>query len=424
MTDAARIARAASEFGTPLYLYDLDKVLERLDRVKRVFGGRFTVSYAVKANPNIALLTAIRDRVTTFDVSSFAEAERAVAAGGEAARITFSGPGKRKAELRRAVALGVGELVCESVAEAETASDCALALKRRQGVLLRINPMDAPRQFGVNMAGKPSQFGVDEEEMQPAIDRLLALEGIELLGFHIYSGTNSLSDEAIAENISIFLDIFRRAAGHAGIAPKKLVFGSGFGLPYLPDDEPLDVEAVASRVNPLIDAFRSEPAFAGAELVLEMGRWLVGPAGWLLTSVIGRKRSRGTDFRIMDAGFNNQLAACGMMGTVIRRNWRFRNVTRPEGAPAVYTLVGPLCTTIDILATKIELPELKEDDVVAVENSGAYGLTASPTRFISHPEPREAVLEAGELRDVTESRLNHWGRNDAIALAGASDGGF
>lgn len=424
MTDVAPLARAASEFGTPLYLYDLDKARERFDRLEKAFGGRFAVSYAVKANPNVALLAAIRDRVTTFDVSSFAEAERAIAAGGEAARITFSGPGKRREEVRRAVAMGVGELVCESVAEAEAASVCALAMKRRQGVLLRINPVDTPRQFGVNMAGKPSQFGVDEEEMEQAIDRLLALEGIELLGFHIYSGTNSLSDEAIVENISIFLTIFRRAAAHAGIAPKKLVFGSGFGLPYLPGDEPLNVEAVAAKVNPAIDALKAEPAFAETELVLEMGRWLVGPAGWLLTSVIGRKQSRGTDFRIVDAGFNNQLAACGMMGAVIRRNWRFRNVTRPEGATAVYTLVGPLCTTIDILATKIELPELEEGDVVAVENSGAYGLTASPTRFISHPEPREAVLEAGKLRDVTESLLNHWGSNHGPSLARVSDAAF
>ena len=97
-----------------------------------------------------------------------------------------------------------------------------------------------------------------------------------------------------------------------------------------------------------------------------------------------------------------------MMGSVIRRNWRVANLSNPEGEPARYTIVGPLCTTIDTLASKIDLPELRVGDIIAIENSGAYGLTSSPTRFISHPEPREAIIEGGALRDVTESLLNHW----------------
>lgn len=420
MSVASLLSSAAAQFGTPLYVYDVDAIRARFDRLRAALGERFGVSYAVKANPNVALLAAMRDQVTTFDVSAFAEAERVCAAGAAAAQITFSGPGKRREEIRRAVEMGIGELVLESISEARVADEAARRSGRRQGVLLRINPSAAPKQFGVSMAGKPSQFGVDEEDLEAALDALTRLDGVELLGFHIYSGTNSLSAEAIAENFRIFMTLFRRAAAHAGIAPRKLVFGSGFGLPYLPDDKPLDVEALSAAIGPEIDALKAEPAFAASELVLEMGRWLVGPAGWLLTSVIGEKRSRGTEFRICDAGFNNQLAACGMMGTVIRRNWRFANISRPEAAPGVYTLVGPLCTTIDILATKIELPELGEGDVVAVENSGAYGLTASPTRFISHPEPREVIAEGGRLRDVTESFLNHWDRNDRAVTVAAT----
>jgi len=97
-----------------------------------------------------------------------------------------------------------------------------------------------------------------------------------------------------------------------------------------------------------------------------------------------------------------------MMGTVIRRNWRFRNVTNPNGPVGKYNLVGPLCTTIDQLASDLSLPEVRVGDVLAIENSGAYGLTASPTRFISHPEPAEWIADGNELVDATESRLNHW----------------
>lgn len=399
---------AVEQFGTPLYVYNIDELRQRFDRLLDLFGEHFGVSYAIKSNPNIGLLKSIKDKVATFDASAFAEVQRALATGMEPEFITFSGPGKKVEEIQRAVDLEVGELILESTAEAEVASAHALAKGVKQNVLVRINPTTIPRAFGVNMAGKPSQFGIDEEEIEEALRLIMSLEGLNLKGYHIYSGTNCLKPEAIAENFGIFCDIFRRAVEITGKAPKKLTFGSGFGLPYLPDDEPLDVEKVAELALPVVEALKSEPMFADAELGLEMGRWLVGPTGWLLTSVVAAKHSRGTDFRICDAGFNNQLAACGMMGSVIRRNWRITNFSGAGRADGTYTMSGPLCTTIDLIASNITLPELRIGDLVGVENSGAYGLTASPSRFISHPEPREILWREGAFEDVSESLHNHW----------------
>ena len=409
MRNDGLLLEAAKTFATPLYVYDVDELRQRFDNLHTAFDNRFSVSFAVKSNPNTALLASMRDKVVTFDVSSLAEAERALNAGTPAEKITFSGPAKKKAEIERAVALGIGELVIESLPEAVHASKTARQLGLTQNILVRMNPMNTPRDFGVNMAGKPSQFGIDEEVLEDAIAALLELDGLHLKGFHIYSGTNSLNAEAIAENFAIFTELFRKASDLAGIAPEKLVFGSGFGLPYLPSDTALDIELLASLVNPMVDDFIADPRFANADLVLEMGRWLVGPVGWLLSSVVAAKHSRGTNLRLCDAGFNNHLAACGMMGSVIRRNWRIYNISGPDRPTEKYTLNGPLCTTIDVLATNIELPQLEVDDVIAIENSGAYGLTASPTRFISHPEPREVIVKNGEFSDVTESLLNHWG---------------
>lgn len=403
---------AAATLGTPLYVYDFDAVRARLALLREAFGSQFGISFAIKSNPNLALLRGLAGLVDTFDVSAFAEAERAIAAGCEAERITFCGPGKRAEEVRRAVRLGIGYLVVESLHEARLADRFAGELGARQTVLLRINPATSPRAFGVNMSGKPSQFGIDEEEMADAIDAVAALPNLDLAGFHIYSGSNSLSVEGLAENFAILTAIFRRAVAHWGArwggTPRKLIFGAGFGVPYLPDDRELDLAALAALVLPEIAALRAEPAFAGARMELELGRWLVGPCGWLLSSIIGAKASRGTEIRICDAGFNNHLAAYGMMGSVIRRNWRIVNLSNPGGETERYTVVGPLCTTIDTLATKLELPATAIGDVIAIENSGAYGLTSSPTRFISHPEPREALIEAGKLTDVSESLLNHW----------------
>jgi diaminopimelate decarboxylase len=407
MTADPRVA-AARHFGTPLYLYDIDILTARLAMLQGLFGDRFGISYAIKANPNLALLRAIRPRLSTFDASSLAEVERAVAAGMEPVRITFSGPAKRPQEIAGAIGMGLGELVLESPGEARQASAMALAAGRVQDVLVRINPARVPKGFGASMAATPSQFGIDEEDIAAELPAIAGLPGLRLAGFHIYSGTNCRDPQAIAENFAIFADIFRRAQAITGIHPERLVFGSGFGIPYLPGEAPLDHAALPALVNPLIDALTAGPAFAGARCNLELGRWLVGPAGWLLTGVVAAKRSRGTDIRACDAGFNNHLAAASMMGTVIPRNWVFENLTNPAGTPGRYTLTGPLCTSIDRLALGADLPEVRVGDVLAIPMSGAYGLTASPTRFISHPEPREVTLQAGEMTDVTESRLNHW----------------
>lgn len=403
-----RLAEVAQQVGTPAYVYDVDAIRDRFAHLATLFGRHFAVSYAVKANPNVALMRRLLPLVATFDVSSFGEVERALAAGMPPARITFSGPVKGAAEIDRAVALGVGELVLESLAEADRANARAAAGGLRQPVLIRINPATAASRFGVNMAGKPSQFGIDEEEFDAAIAHVKALPHLDLVGFHIYAGTNSLNADAIVDNFATCLRLFRHGTAVAGAAPRKLVFGSGFGIPYFDGEKTLDVAAVAAKVMPLLDELKAEPTFAAVECILEMGRWLVGPAGWLLTGVVTAKPSRGVDFRGCDAGFNNHLAACGMMGTVIRRNWCFANVSNPAGDAHKYTLVGPLCTTIDILATDVQLPELRIGDVIAVASSGAYGLTASPTRFISHPEPAEVLLDGDTVVDATESRLNDW----------------
>ena len=399
---------AARQHGTPLYVFDADLLTDRLNTLSGLFGDRFGISYAIKANPNVALLRVIRPWLSTFDASSLAEVERAVTAGMLPEHVTFSGPAKRREEIARAMAMGLGELVLEHADEARLASDIAQRLGRTQEVLVRINPMRVPRGFGASMAATPSQFGIDEEDIAAELPGIAALPGLRLTGFHAYSGTNCRDPHAIAENFGLFADIFRRAQAITGIRPTRLVFGAGFGLNYLLGEAPLDHDALPALINPVIDDLCAEPAFADARCNLELGRWLVGPAGWLLTEVVSTKQSRGTAVRTCDAGFNNHLAAASMMGTVIPRNWVFENLTNPDGPIGRYMLTGPLCTSIDRLAHGIDLPEVRSGDILAIPNSGAYGLTASPTRFISHPEPREVLRQRGQLVDVSESALNHW----------------
>lgn len=410
------LTRIAAAHGTPAFVYFADAMRARVRAVARAFDGLFDVSFAMKCNPNVGLLRALRGTLTSLDASSAGEIARGLSAGYQADHIAFSGPAKRDEEIAYAVRAGCGVIVCESARQVEAVNRMAIGVGRTQPILLRINPAHVPRKFGLHMGGRPTQFGVDEEAVGDVLALLPDMAGVRCVGFHVFSAGNSLDEEAIAENIAIAAGLFARFTGQHGIEAEHLVFGSGFGIPYFDGDRDLDLTRLSALVAPTLDALRSQAGCRRSRLVLEMGRWLVGPDGYLLTSIVDAKQSRGTDICLCDAGFNNHLSACGMMGTVLRRNWPFSNLSRPaEPVTRKYLLVGPLCASFDVLGTSVELPVSEPGDVLAVGASGAYGLTASPTRFISHPEPTEWLVDGEIITDVTESTLNHWASMESVS---------
>lgn len=396
------LAEIAEERGTPCYVYFMDQVYERIQALDDHFGGRFQVSYAVKSNPNPKVLERLKGRVASLDVSSGGELRLALAAGWRGEDVSFTGPGKREAELAAAVEHAVGEVVVESVREAEALNAIAGRARRRQPVLVRIAPAVVPRGFGDAMAGKPSAFGIDEEIADAALRRLAELSDLEICGFHIYSGTQFLKAEAIVQNYEMYTDIFRGLAERHGLRPRKLIFGAGIGIPYHEGDEPVDLAQVAKSVNPMLDALAAEPSFAGVRCMLETGRFLIGEAGVFLTRVVDKKWSRGVDVCVCDGGMNHHLAACGHMGMVVHRNYRMFKLSsqHPDGPSAPFHLTGPLCTSIDTLARGAEFPGLEIGDVVGIRSSGAYGLTSSPLYFISHDPPGEWLVEDRRVVDA------------------------
>ena len=383
-------------FGTPCFVYDFDEVRRRTEKLRGAFAGNFKISYAIKANPSGAILTRMRSCVDQLDISSGGELRIARQNGWEAGLCSFTGPGKRDAELEAAVKAGVGLVVVESAAEARRLSRLAASRRRRQAILVRIAPAKVPAGFGSRMAGKPSQFGIDEEDADEALRQIRPLEGVELCGFHVYSGTQCLSAAAIAENYLNCIALFGRLAGEHDLHPKHLVFGSGLGIPYHENETALDVASIGAKANSALAGLLAEKRFEKAELILETGRYLVGEAGVYLTRIVSAKRSRGAEIRICDGGMNHHLGACGHLGSVLHRNYRMFKVGAEDLAAekmGVFDLFGPLCTSIDNLAHGIKLPPLEVGDVIGIHCSGAYGLTASPGRFISHEPPREILLE-------------------------------
>lgn len=398
----ACLMEAARKFGTPSYVYLTDAIDRRLAEIGAALGPWFALSYAMKCNPNPGLLNRLADRVDFLDVSSIGELRLARQAGWNANRASFTGPGKRDAEIAEAIECGVGELILENLREASVANRIAGESGRVQDVLIRLAPSRVPKGFGDHMAGRPSPFGIDIEDAAAQLPQILALPHLAVVGLHIYSGTQCLKPEAICENYRIFMSVFRDICEAHDITPQKLVFGSGLGIPYHPGDTPLDLNAVADGIGAELRAFRAEPRFSGTKLILELGRYLIGEAGYFLTSVVGIKDSRGQRIVICDGGMNNHLPASGHFGMVIHRNYRMHRVGGGEGEEKV-NLVGPLCTSIDRLANAVALPPLAEGDVVAVHCSGAYGLTASPIHFISHAYPREVLVEGQSLTDISRN---------------------
>lgn len=409
MTDRRRVlAEAAKLYGTPCFVYFRSQILDRLKQIEAAFGDRLNVSYAMKANPHSAMLSLFREHLDWLDISSIGEFERARACGWDPARMSFTGPAKLPFEIERAVACGVGHLVVESIEEADVANCVAGQCSHTQPVLLRIAPKSLPRGFGVSMSGKPTQFGIDEEQAEAAVAYVAKLGNIRLDGFHIYAGTQCLNASAVAENIRNCADIFESLSASAGIQPSVLVFGSGFGIRYHEGMEALDLQQVAGEVNPRLDALRSDERFAKTRLLLEIGRFLVGEAGVFVTSIVGVKHSRGSIIGLCDGGMNNHLGACGHLGSVIHRNYRMSNISLEPDEPSVpVTLVGPLCTSIDTLAHDVEMPTPRVGDLIAIECSGAYGQTSSPASFISHPTATEVWADGERLLVLPdESRLH------------------
>nr|WP_252733739.1 type III PLP-dependent enzyme [Paracoccus marinaquae] len=395
------MTEAAGRFGTPAYVYLTDLIEERIAALEAAFGRWFRLSYAMKCNPNPALLSWLKDRVPFIDVSSGGEFMLATGAGWNPARASFTGPAKREAELGRVIRDGLGELVIESLREARLADRIAGEAGRRQDVLIRIAPDRVPKGFGDQMAGRPSPFGIDVEEAPAALAEILSLPNLRVAGMHVYSGTQCLKPAAIVENWGIFIAIFRELCAAHDLRPDRLIFGSGLGIPYHPGDAALDLDEVAAAAAPGLEALKADPRFAGTELVLELGRYLVGPAGYFVTRVISTKDSRGSRIAICDGGMNGHLAASGHFGMVLRRNYVMHRVGEDEGGEEKIDISGPLCTSIDKLGSNVALPRVEAGDLIAIHASGAYGPTSSPVNFISHPTPREVLATGGQLTDAT-----------------------
>lgn len=381
---ASELVAAAGE--TPLFVYSRELIDARVRQLREALPKRVGINYAIKANPHPDILTHMIALVDGFDIASSGELALTQAAGIDPARVSFAGPGKRDDELEAAIAAGV-TLNCESAGEADRSLAIGQRLGKRPRIAIRVNPDFELKGSGMKMGGGAKPFGVDAEKV-PALARKVIGEGAEWRGLHIFTGSQALSADAIIEAQANVLELADKLASEIGEHLPKLNMGGGFGIPYFPGDEPLDLARVGEALHQRVENLPE--ALADTELCLELGRYLVGKAGVYLCRVIDRKESHGTTFLVTDGGLHHQLAASGNFGTVVRRNYPVAIATRFDAPPEeIVNIVGCLCTPLDRLADLAHLPKADVGDLVAVFCAGAYGATASPENFLRHGAARE-----------------------------------
>lgn len=380
---------AARVGQTPFYAYERRLIEERVALLRQTLPETLALHYAIKANPMPAVVQCLAALVDGLDVASLGELRLALDSGMAAPCISFAGPGKRPAELQAALAAGV-TIHLESAAELERVAALAMHLGQCPKVAVRVNPDFQLKAAGMKMGGGAQPFGVDAEQV-PAMLRRCHELGMELRGLHIFCGSQNLHHEALMAAHDHIFALALRLAEEAHISLTYLNIGGGFGIPYFPGELPLQLPPLAENLQRWLTHL--EQRGLAVQVVLELGRYLVGEAGIYVVEVLERKVSRGRTFLITNGGLHQHLAASGNFGQVLRRNYPLLVGNRVRGTQReVVSVVGPLCTPLDVLAERMELARAEVGDLIVVLQSGAYGLSASPTRFLGHPECVEVLV--------------------------------
>jgi len=384
LTDVAR------EVGrTPFYVYDRQVIRQQVEALRTAFPPEVELHYAIKANPMPAVVNFLAGLVDGLDVASGGELVTALATGIGPGDISFAGPGKTVEELSLAIESGI-VINIESPRELREIAARARAVGRRPMVAVRVNPDFELKSSGMKMGGGPKQFGVDAEAV-PALLTAMRDLPVEFVGFHIFSGSQNLRPEAIVEAQQKAVELAIRLAVDAPSPVRILNIGGGLGIPYFAGEQRLDLAPIGQELPRLVR--RTKEALPDARLVIELGRYLVGEAGLYVCRVIDRKLSRNHVFLVTDGGLHHQLAASGNFGQVVRKNYPVLIGNHIQGAEReVASVVGPLCTPLDLLADRVEMARADEGDLAVVFMSGAYGLSASPLGFLSHPAPAEILV--------------------------------
>ncbi|MER6681123.1 type III PLP-dependent enzyme [Streptomyces olivaceoviridis] len=395
------VSRLAEEFGTPLYVYDGAEITGRFRDLRARLHPALEVFYSLKANPNISVCALLHRSGARAEVSSLTELVTARRAGVAPHDVIFLGPGKSAAELAACLDADIHAIVCENLDELALIDRAARERGVTARVMLRVNPAFSVKGSGLTMGGKPRQFGMDEEQLLAAGPGLAArYDAVRLMGVQVYLGTRILGEDIVVDNTRRILDLAERLAQRIGFPLQTVDVGGGLGIAYFDNEKDLDVAELTTRLNPVVEAFRTR--HPDTRMIMELGRFLVAASGTYVTRVRYTKTSMGEKFAVTDGGTNHHMAAVGI-GSYVKRNFPMAALERLDEQPTdPWNITGPLCTPNDVIGKKVPMPPLRAGDLIGVQRSGAYGPTASPVHFLSHGYPAEVLVLDGTAHLIRE----------------------
>jgi diaminopimelate decarboxylase len=357
-----RLSDLAAQYGTPLFVYSKASMLAALAAYQQGFTGRkVQICYAMKANPALGVIQVFADAGCGFDIVSGGDMERVLAAGGEADKIIFSGVGKTRAEMRQALAAGIGCFNVESEAELEVLNEVALSLGQRAPVSIRVNPNVDPKTHPYISTGlKGSKFGVAHDRVLQTYQRAASLAGIRVVGIDCHIGSQITQQEPYLDAVERMLDLVE-AIEAAGIALQHIDFGGGLGIDYNGDTPP-KADQLWKNMLARLDA----RGFGERQLMIEPGRSLVGNAGVCLTEVLYLKPGEQKNFCIVDAAMNDLPRPA-----MYQAHHQIVPLAPRSANPETYDVVGPVCESGDWLGHDRALA-VQSGDLLAVLSAGAY----------------------------------------------------
>lgn len=406
----------ANKYGTPVYAYDTEKIISQYELLKNSLPKELGIFYSMKANPLMGICQLFRKLGSRIEVASSGELHTALSAGFSPEEIIFTSPGKTYDELKYAVETGIYSINIESLEEAEVINEIVTEKGRATNISLRINPDFDIAGSGIKMSGVASQFGIDQIQLENVFDGLKMLPNLNVTGIHIYTGTQALNAHSIVQSMEEIIKLALDTSEKYCFNLKFLNLGGGFGVPYFKDDSTLDMGILRSEFSAIWDKYKDR--LSGTQVFVESGRFLMAESGTYLTKILYRKECKGRKYLVCDGG-SNQHASSAFLGRHIRNNFPM-HILNKSGNEEQVNVVGPLCTPTDVIGQNVILPESVAGDIVAVEKSGAYGITQSPGFFLSHPLPAEVQYYEGKTYILRE----RWEKEDFMLRQKALDKTF
>ncbi|MEO5672557.1 MAG: diaminopimelate decarboxylase [Ramlibacter sp.] len=389
--EQVRLGDLAREHGTPLFVYSKAAMLAALAAYQRGFAGRKArICYAMKANSSLGVLQVFAQAGCGFDIVSGGELERVLAVGGKGSDIIFSGVGKTRAEMRRALEIGIGCFNVESEAELEVLSEAAMALGKVAPVSIRVNPDVDPKTHPYISTGpKGNKFGVAHDRTLAAYQRAAALPGLKVLGIDCHIGSQITDEGPYLDAMDRIVDLVL-AIEDAGIPIHHIDFGGGLGIAY-GADQPPEADALWRKLFAKLDA----RGFGDRQFMIEPGRSLIGNAGVCVTEVLYVKPGDGKNFCVVDAAMNDlpRPAMYQAFHAIVP-------VKTTDGSTQIYDVVGPVCESGDWIGRDRALP-VQPGDLLAVMSAGAYCMSMA-SNYNTRGRAAEVLVDGGRGHLIRE----------------------